>query len=185
MFVFSAKVVLEAIREFQPRTHAGLERIAAAWNQANRAEVLEEVYPTLPKTSIDYGLMEPAADSGAYSVAMVRMAVQWRDIGSWSSFSETVLPDADGNRVHGSALLDECQGVFAVTDGTDRIVTAIGCKDIVIVATEDAVLVCPIDRTEEVKGHRGQGARITKVGSQNVRYLAIDLGERRNWVRPR
>lgn len=151
MFVFSAGRVLEAIERFQPDNHAGLMRIAESWDGPDRASVLQEVYPSLPRTSVDYGLMEPAAGSEGFEIALVHMPVQWRDIGSWPSLAETIQADSDGNKVHGAALLDGCTDVFAVSEGSDRIITAIGCSDMIIVATDDAVLVCPADRAEEVK----------------------------------
>ena len=151
MFVFSASCVLEAISEFQPEAHEGLSRIAEAWDGPKRSEVLQEVYPTLPKTSVDYGLMEPAAASANYEVCVVPMNVEWHDVGSWPSLAGTLETDANGNHVHGSTILEDCQGVIAVSDNDKRIITAIGCEDIVIVATEDAILVCPTNRAEEVK----------------------------------
>lgn len=151
MFVFSASTVLEALERFQPAAYAGLARIGAAWESDERAEVLEQVYPELPKTSVDYGLMEPVAAADGYEVCMVPMSIAWRDIGSWSTYADTIDPDAQGNRIHGPALLEQCKGVLAVSDGPERLITAIGCEDLVIVATEDAILICPSDRSEEVK----------------------------------
>lgn len=151
MFVFAARTVLEAIERFQPEARAGLATIAAAWDGPDRDAVLAEVYPTLPKISVDYGLMEPAAADDRLSVCVVPMSVEWRDVGSWPSYAETIDPDADGNRVHGDAVLEDCRNVLAVSDRPGRIVTAIGCEDLVIIATGDAILIAPADRAEEVK----------------------------------
>ena len=155
MFVFSAATTLEAIERFQPDARAGLATIAEAWDGPDRNAVLAEVYPTLPKTSVDYGLMEPAAADQAYTVCVVPMSVDWRDVGSWPSYAETIDPDAGGNRVHGEAVLEDCRNVLAVSDDPKRLVTAIGCEDLVIIATEDAILVAPADRAEEVKAIAG------------------------------
>ncbi|MCH2143613.1 MAG: mannose-1-phosphate guanylyltransferase [Phycisphaerales bacterium] len=151
MFIFSAATTLEAIKRFQPEAHEGLMRIAEAWNGADRQSVLETVYPTLPKISVDYGLMEPVAANADYEVCVVPMDVDWRDVGSWSSYAETIDPDQDGNRVHGEANLRDCSNVLAVSDDPKRVVTAIGCEDLMIIATGDAILVVPSDRSEEVK----------------------------------
>lgn len=156
MFVFSAQCVLDAIAEFHPEAHAGLKRIGEAWGTPQQSEVLEAVYPTLPKTSVDYGLMEPTAAATHYEVCVVPMQVEWHDIGSWPSLAETIEEDADGNRVNGTAVLEDCRGVLAFSDNDARIVTAIGCQDMIIVATDDAVLVCPSDRAEQVKAIAGK-----------------------------
>ena len=155
MFVFSARTTLEAIARFQPEAHAGLMTIAEAWDGPDRGTVLESTYPTLPKISVDYGLMEPVAASDAYRVCVVPMSIDWRDVGSWSSFAETLEADADGNRSHGPAQLEDCRNVLAVSDDPGRLVTAIGCEDLMIIATGDAILVAPADRAEEVKRMAG------------------------------
>ncbi len=152
MFVFSAATVLEAMGRFHPTNAEGLKRIADAWDDENRRmKVLEDVYPSLAKTSVDYGLMEPAAQADDLQVCTVAMPVEWRDVGSWPSFAETLDADGCGNRANVPAVLQDCRNVLAVSDSQDRIVTAIGCDDLVIVATRDAVMVCPADRAEDVK----------------------------------
>ena len=153
MFVFSAGAVLEALERFQPENAAGLRRIAADWNagEERRHATLEEVYPTLPKISVDYGLMEPASDSERNRICVVPMDVDWKDVGSWPSYAETVTADPDGNRTSGTTTLLDCHNVLAISDDPNRLVTAIGCEDLVIVSTGDAILVCPADRAEDVK----------------------------------
>ena len=79
------------------------------------------------------------------------MDVEWRDVGSWTSYAETIGPDPDGNRVHGEAVLADCSNVLAVSDDPNRVITAIGCEDLMIIATGDAILVVPHDRAEDVK----------------------------------
>jgi mannose-1-phosphate guanylyltransferase len=152
MFVFSAATVLEAMNRFHPTNAEGLKRIANAWDdQIRRADVLADIYPSLAKTSVDYGLMEPAGQADDLQVCTVAMPVKWSDVGSWPSFAETLDADASGNRANAPTVLQDCRNVLAVSDSEDRIVTAIGCDDLVIVATRDAVMVCPADRAEEVK----------------------------------
>ncbi|MDI1289838.1 MAG: sugar phosphate nucleotidyltransferase, partial [bacterium] len=98
MFVWKASTVLEAIRRFKPECHEGLMKIQKAWGTKKAAAVLAEVYPTLPKTSVDYAIMEPAAKLAAskeagkdsFSLVTVQMELRWLDVGSWPSFAETV-----------------------------------------------------------------------------------------------
>ena len=158
MFVFSARAVLEALDRFQPENAAGLRRIGADWNAGAqpRQATLEEVYPTLPKISVDYGLMEPAATNDQYQICVVPMAVDWKDVGSWPSYAETLDAATDGNRTSGASTLLDCRNVLAVSDDPNRVVTAIGCEDLIIVSTGDAILVCPADRAEDVKRLAGE-----------------------------
>ena len=109
------------------------------------------MYPELPKISVDYGLMEPVSQSPEHRICVVPMDVDWKDVGSWPSLAETLEPDEAGNRGSGPAVLLDCKGVLAVSDDPTRLVTAVGCEDLVIVATRDAIMVCPADRAEEVK----------------------------------
>ena len=158
MFVFSARAVLEALDRFQPENAAGLRRIATDWNggSTRRAATLEAVYPTLPKISVDYGLMEPAAASDQNQICVVPMAVDWKDVGSWPSYAETLPAGSDGNRTSGTSTLLDCRNVLAVSDDPERVITAIGCEDLIIVSTGDAILVCPADRAEDVKRLAGE-----------------------------
>ena len=93
MFVWKARTILEQLREQLPAAHESLMKIAAAWDTPGRLEVLNAVYPTLPKISIDFAVMEKAPH-----VAMVAMPIRWLDVGSWPSFAETLVADGAGNR---------------------------------------------------------------------------------------
>ena len=101
MFIFSAAGFLEATRAFAPEAAVGLGTIADAWQSGNREAVLDETYPTLPRISVDYGIMEPASTSPDFEVCTVPMAVQWIDVGSWPSYGETLPSDDAGNRSRG------------------------------------------------------------------------------------
>ena len=151
MFVFSASTVLEAIGRFQPEASAGLARIADAWDGDEQDTVLNEIYPTLPRTSVDYGLMEPASADDDYQVCTIPMEVDWMDIGSWPSYGETLEGDEQGNRSNGPAVHLESSNMLAVTEDPDHLIATIGCDDLVIVHTDSVTLVCPRDRAEDVK----------------------------------
>ena len=96
MFVWRAATLLDCIRRYQPENHAGLLRIAAAWDSPRRRKVLAEVYPTLKKISVDYAIMEPASRDSAVAVAAVPMDLAWLDVGSWPSFALTCAQDEPG-----------------------------------------------------------------------------------------
>jgi mannose-1-phosphate guanylyltransferase len=104
MFVFHAGKFLEALKRIQPETFAGIEKIKDAWGTNSQQQVLSEVYPELPKISVDYGMMEPASLDEGITICTVPMDVQWLDVGSWPSYGETLEADACGNRSNTNSL---------------------------------------------------------------------------------
>ena len=151
MFVFHAAKCLEAIGWFKPESAAGLSRIADAWGSPRQSEVVAEVYPTLPKISVDYGLMEPASADPRRSIAVVPMQVNWKDVGSWPTWADTLVPDADGNRGNAVTRHLQSRGVVVASDDPSHLVSVIGLDDVIVVRTRDATLVCRADMAEKVK----------------------------------
>lgn len=152
MFVFHAQTVVDALAQLLPESHAGLLRIQAAWGTADQQRVLNDVYPHLPKISIDYALMEPASHSGSnQKVCMVSMNVQWTDVGSWTSYGETLPRDDHGNRATGQAVHLDSREVLVVTDDPEHTIATIGCEGLIVVHTQGATLVCRADQAQHVK----------------------------------
>ena len=155
MFVWRADVFLAELARQQPQLHAGVSRIAQAWDSPGREEVLGEVWPTLPRISVDYAVMEGAAAVGR--VGSVPGDFGWNDVGDFHTLGEVLAADAAGNVVVGKdsmpkpgVLLRETEGLVVVPN-SGRLVAALGIRDLIIVDTPDAVLVCPRDRAQEVK----------------------------------
>jgi mannose-1-phosphate guanylyltransferase len=161
MFVFHAGTFLECLKKYKPDSHEGLMKIQAAWGGKDQKKVLDEVYPTLPRISVDYAVMEPASREKDNSVAVctVNTDVSWLDVGSWPSYGETLKPDADGNRVGAAAaetsVLLDCKDTLVVSDDPKHTVTALGMKDVIIVHTRDATLVMPRAQAEALKKLHG------------------------------
>ncbi len=152
MFVLPAATIMDCIRRYEPATHAGLERIAAAWETPQRTAVLAEVYPTLRKISVDFAVMEPASRDPLVRVAAVPMDLSWMDVGSWPTFAQTCEHDQAGNAlaVDRHALVDTKNTLVASSDPS-HLITTIGCEDLIIIHTPDATLVCRADRAEDIK----------------------------------
>jgi mannose-1-phosphate guanylyltransferase len=152
MFVWRAATVIECLRKFEPSILAGLDRVAEAWGATSQDQVLAEVYPTLRKVSVDFAIMEPASRDKAFRVAAVPMPLDWRDIGSWPMYAETLPKDALGNTVAAkrTVLLDTKQ-TLVVSNDPKHVVATIGCEDLIIIHTPEATLVCRADRAEEIK----------------------------------
>jgi mannose-1-phosphate guanylyltransferase len=151
MFVFHAGTLLEAMARHMAASHAGLTRIAGAWATPDRVRVLEAVYPTLKKISVDYAIMEPAARDPHFAVCVVRMACSWMDVGNWSTFAQALPLAADGNRANCQTLHVDSRNVLAVSDDPAHTIATIGCHNLIVVRTADATLVCPAGEAERVK----------------------------------
>jgi mannose-1-phosphate guanylyltransferase len=141
MFVFSAQRMLTAIRAHLPALGALLDRIAADPTQT------EALYPDAPSISIDYGVMEKLA---AGEVEVVPANIGWNDVGSFSALAAIAPHDGAGNAAIGDAVTVDARGNVLVGDGK-RVIAAVGVEDLVIVATDDAVLVLPKSRAQDVR----------------------------------
>ncbi len=155
MFVWRADVFLAELSRQQPQLAAGISRIAQAWDSPAREEVLGEVWPTLPRISVDYAVMEGAATVGR--VGTVRGEFGWNDVGDFHTLGEVLAADPAGNVVVGhealakpGVLLRDAENLVVIPN-SGRLVAAMGVRDLVIVDTPDAVLVCPRDRAQDVK----------------------------------
>jgi mannose-1-phosphate guanylyltransferase len=150
MFVWRARTVLEALAEHLPASAAGLARIVAAGRDAERATVLAEVFPTLPRISVDYAVLEPAARE-AGRVLVVELDVDWLDIGSWTALAGTLQADAAGNHVRGLVVAVDSAGNVVFSDDPEHLVALVGVRDSVVVHTADVTMVCPLGAAERVK----------------------------------
>ncbi len=153
MFVWKAATFLDALKKFKPESYAGVMEIAKAWGTPQQKDVIDRVYPTLPKISVDYGVMEPASTDKDFQICTVTMDVKWLDVGSWPSYAETVAADAEGNRKAGSgeAIVVQGKNNLVVTAAAGHTVALLGCDDMIVVHTADATLVMPKAKAEELK----------------------------------
>jgi mannose-1-phosphate guanylyltransferase len=164
MFVWKASTFLEALERFKPESFEGLKKIQAAWGTKKARAVLAEVYPTLPKISVDYAVMEPAAKDaakagngeGRFSICTVQMDVTWLDVGSWPSFAQTLEGDKSGNRTsgEGTPIIVGGKNNLVVTS-PGHTVAVLGVEDLVVVHTPDATLVMSRAKAEELKTLHG------------------------------
>jgi mannose-1-phosphate guanylyltransferase len=140
MFFFPTRRILDELSRHLPDLGAILDGIAA--DPARCAEL----YPTAPRVSIDYGVMEKLP--GALFV--VPADIGWSDVGSWAALPEVRPAGSDGNTVIGEAIAVDARGNVLIGD-SGIVVAAVGVDDLVVVATADAVLVVPRSRAQEVK----------------------------------
>ena len=111
-------------------------------------EKITPLFETMPNISIDYGLMEKAD-----RVVVARAMFQWDDIGSWDSFDRIKKPDEAGNIIQGkTAVVDSEESIIINDSKTKDVIIAVhGLNNMVVVVTDDAVMVCPKDKVQEIK----------------------------------
>lgn len=148
MFVWKARTLLDQLQRHLPESYTGLMKIADAWGTPDQEKILADIYPTLPKISIDFAIMEKAP-----KVATIAMDIRWLDVGSWPSFGDTLPGDHDFNRTANAIPVHlDSQNVLSANEGDPNYVIAtIGCKDLIIIHTPVATLVCPVDQAERIK----------------------------------
>jgi mannose-1-phosphate guanylyltransferase len=149
MFVWRARTVLDALADHLPETAAGLARIVAAPAGPERDAVLGEVFPTLPRISVDYAVLEPAATEPG-RVLVADLDVDWLDVGSWPALAGT-LADVDGDAVRGLSVVVDGGGNVVFSDDPDHLVALAGVRDSIVVHTADVTMVCPVADAERVK----------------------------------
>ena len=144
MFVWRAATIVEEIRRHQPALAQGIEQIGRLIEQNAARAAIDEEYRRLPSISIDTGVMEKSDKA-----AMVPVAFNWSDVGSWGSLDEVAAKDKAGNIIGGRVVDIDSQR--SVVYGDRRVVATIGLADMVVVDTPDATLVCPKSRAQDVK----------------------------------
>jgi mannose-1-phosphate guanylyltransferase len=156
MFVWRVDVFLAELARQQPALHAGLTAVAAAWGGPEQDDVLGTVWPTLPKISVDYAVMEGAAAAGR--VATVPGDFGWNDVGDFDTLGEVLPGDAVGNVVLGADTAESKPGVLlcdssrmVVVPHGGRLVALLGLDGLIVVDTSDALLICPRHRAQDVK----------------------------------
>jgi mannose-1-phosphate guanylyltransferase / mannose-6-phosphate isomerase len=148
MFCFKAGLMLREMEALCPEivqaTRAALDeaRISLGKN-VQQVEFTSESFAKVPEDSIDYAVMERTA-----AAAVVPCDIGWSDIGSWNAISDLSAPDDHGNRMQGSVVFQDAQNCYVQSD---RLVGAIGVKDLIVIDTPDALLVANRDSTQDVK----------------------------------
>ena len=147
MFAWKLSTFLRELHQARPALHASLERMRCAANEQDDAELRCE-FEALENISIDYALMERSSN-----VVVVRGDFAWDDVGAWPALERTRGRDASGNVTHGDPVLVDCQDCIVYNDpGSETMaVGVVGLRDVVVVVAEDAVLVMPKDRSQEVR----------------------------------
>jgi mannose-1-phosphate guanylyltransferase len=146
MFIWKASIILKEIERCLPDLHNGLMQIKEVLGTPTEKAVVPKVYKGLKSISIDYGVMEKADN-----VFVVPGDFGWSDVGSWDALWEISAKDNQGNALRGggSAIFTDTEG--ALVYSPKKLVALVGVKDLIIVETKDALLICKKGRSQDVK----------------------------------
>ena len=142
-FSWRVEVLIEQLTRHAPRHLAGLRKVVAARASGDEAGAAK-LYGRLPVDVIDRSVMEKTD-----RLLLVPAEFDWADIGNWAELGDRVRADAHGNSVEGETVLVDTRGSLVL--GDRRLIAAIGLEDMIIVDTEDALLVCPRSRAQDVR----------------------------------
>jgi mannose-1-phosphate guanylyltransferase len=156
MFLWSARTLANAVREHLPEMAPLLEKIAASFGKPEFEQVFRELYPKCENISVDYAVLEPRSAKGEHAAHLycVPAEFSWNDLGSWASLYEYQMEtrlrgDGDGN-------VAESDGHLTIEAGNNYIyspkkfVALVGVENLVIVDTEDALLIAHRDHSQDV-----------------------------------
>ena len=158
IFLWSARTLANAIREHCPGMALLLEKIAAAHGTADFEKVFAEVYPQCDNISIDYAVLEPRSVKGEMKSEIYCLPADfaWNDLGSWASLHEHAADCSPAE----AALKNVCDGVSSASVVIDargnyvyapgKVVALVGVSDLVVVETEDALLITTRERSQDV-----------------------------------
>lgn len=141
MFVWKISTILNNMKEFMPKTYEGLVKIQDAIGTEEQESVLEAEFEKMDSESIDYGIMEKAEN-----IFVLPGTFGWDDVGSWLAVGRIRSTNEFGNAVQGNVITVETKN--SIIEGSDKLIAAVGLEDIIVVDTEDALLICD-------KGHAG------------------------------
>lgn len=144
MFIWRVDRIVEEFARQMPDLYDVLMQIEAVLDTPGYEPTLRRLWPQLSPQSIDYGVME-----GARDVVVIPVDIGWSDVGNWSSMREILPTDADGNVVVGEHVGLETRNTIVF--GSRRLIATIGLEDMIIVDTDDALLICPVGREQDVR----------------------------------
>ena len=156
MFFWRVSTFLANLREFLPKTHALLQELSESIGTSRYRHALAAIYPRLENISVDYAILEPATQQpGPARVHVLPASVGWSDIGSWAAVFDLLSSQqkrgksaAQPNLTAGPHYEIDAEGNFLWSP--DKFIAAIGVRDLVVVETPDALLICPRERAQDV-----------------------------------
>ena len=145
MFVWRASSILDEIRRWIPELDGVLSGMRARWNSGESwREVVRDDFAKMPDISIDYGVLEHSS-----RVSLIPCDIDWSDVGSWDAVYEISTKDEHGNVLAGDVIAIDCAD--SLLRGKERLLAAIGLKDVIVVETADAILLARRGDSQRVR----------------------------------
>jgi mannose-1-phosphate guanylyltransferase len=142
MFVWKTSAFLKNLRRYMPENFRALERVDWSRPQIARQQLFR-IYPRLDATSVDYGIMEKAEN-----IYAVRATFDWSDVGSWDAVEPFLRRDGKGNVSRGKLIALDSRGLIV---DSPKLVATVGVRDLIIIDSGDALLVCDKTQAQKVK----------------------------------
>lgn len=148
MFVWRADTLLRLYEQYMPELFAGLMKIKEALGTPNQKEIIAAIYPELEQIAIDYAIIEKYD-----RIATIEANIGWNDIGDWKRLKDELADDEAAVVAIGDPIVisRDIKDVLVASSTPKKIIACIGVEDLLIVDTDDALLICRADRSNEVK----------------------------------
>lgn len=148
MFIWKTSQILAEMKSLMPELYDHLDEIRNSWLGNDSINQVSKIWSLIKPETIDYGIMEKARDI----FVIPATDLGWNDVGSWSSLFDFMTKDDDGNiRMGTEVIWQETEGSLVVEENPQKLVATIGLKDIIIVDTEKALLVCTKEQVQQVR----------------------------------
>lgn len=144
MFTWKASSIMANLNKFMPEMTEGLAKIRESYGTDLFDDVLKQVFPTFKSESVDFGIMEKA--SGIYTIPG---NFGWDDVGNWLALERINKTNEFGNMIHGDVISINTKNT--TVSGGKKLIATVGIENLIIVDTDDALLVCAKDSTQDVK----------------------------------
>ncbi|MEI7498438.1 MAG: sugar phosphate nucleotidyltransferase [Candidatus Falkowbacteria bacterium] len=144
-FMFRVDRLYELYRQHLPEMAAHLDVITAAWGKPNQAEVIVAEFEKIEPISMDYGIIEKASN-----LLVIPADFGWADVGHWRTVKEVLASEPKDNVLKGNVVEVNSEGNL-VYSYTDKLITLVGVKDMVVIDMPDTLLICPQEKAQDVK----------------------------------
>jgi mannose-1-phosphate guanylyltransferase len=144
MFIWKVSVIMAEIRQQMPELYSSLKRIADLIGKPEYEQELLPIWSAIVKQTIDYGVMEHARN-----VLVIPADMDWMDVGTWMSLKSLLPSDDKANSIKGDVILRD--SVNTLVMGSTRLITGLGLKDLIIIDTPDALMICDINQAGDVR----------------------------------
>ncbi len=144
MFLWRMDSILQALHSLMPELYASLQKIKNEWKTNN--DEVTNLYSQLKSVPVDVGIMEKADDA-----VVVPISIEWNDIGSWEALDEMMEKDREGNYCKSQILGIDAHNSYIYSDDPKKVIALIDIDDLVVVDTEDSLLICKKEKSQDVK----------------------------------